>query len=231
MTLLTICQDAAAEIGVPEPSSVVNNTDANAALLYRLADRAGRDLMKEHDWQVLTKESSFTTVATESQGALTTIAPDFDRMIGDTLYNRTQKWQVGGPRTSADWQAEQGLASSSIRDTFRIRGGEIIMSPVPTAGESVYFEYVGNQWCQSSAEVGKTAFTLDDDTGVLDEDLIRLGVVWRFLSAKGFSYGEQKGDYEKRLSLEKARDGAASRLDLSGPGRSRRRVPEGSWAL
>jgi hypothetical protein len=89
MTLLTICQDAAKEIGIPSPSTLIGSTDTTNIQLTAAANREGKNLVSGYDWQVLIKEELHTTLAAESQGALTTIATDFLRFSNDTMWNRT----------------------------------------------------------------------------------------------------------------------------------------------
>lgn len=59
MTLLTICQDAANEIGVPSPSTVVGSTDTTNIQLLAAANREGKNLVAGYDWQTLIKGSSY----------------------------------------------------------------------------------------------------------------------------------------------------------------------------
>jgi len=97
MTLLTICQDAAKEIGVPSPTSVVGTSDTTNVQLLAAANRVGKDLVTGYDWEVLIKEEEHTTLAAESQGAMTTIATDFMRISNDTMWNRTTDRKYYGP--------------------------------------------------------------------------------------------------------------------------------------
>ena len=53
MTLLTICQDAAKEIGVPSPTTVIGSTDTTNIQLLAAANREGKNLVSGYDWQVL----------------------------------------------------------------------------------------------------------------------------------------------------------------------------------
>ena len=43
MTLLSICQDAAKEIGVPSPSTVIGSTDTTNIQLLAAANREGKN--------------------------------------------------------------------------------------------------------------------------------------------------------------------------------------------
>ena len=104
MSLLTICQDAANEIGVPSPSTVVGSTDTTNIQLLAAANREGKNLVAGYDWQTLIKEEAHTTLAAESQGDMSTIATDFLRFSNDTMWNRTTDRKYYGPLNNAQWQ-------------------------------------------------------------------------------------------------------------------------------
>ena len=77
MTLLTICQDAAKIIGITAPSAVTSSTDTSVIQLEACVNQEGRAQVRKYEWEVLTKEGSHTTIAAESQGAVTSIASDW----------------------------------------------------------------------------------------------------------------------------------------------------------
>ena len=221
MTLLQICKDAADEIGIPRPSTVIGNTDPSVIQLLRAANRTGKKLVTRHAWEVLTKEGSFTSAATESQGALTTIASDWDRFKNDTMYNRTTKWKIFGPITDTQWQRLNASTASGVRTWFRIRGGELIVWPTMTASESVYFEYVSKNWVDSGtgatpAVADAAVLDNDDNTIVFNEELVTLGVIWRFLKGKGLPYQEQQAEYENELKDQIMQDGAKAVINMTG---------------
>jgi hypothetical protein len=216
MTLLTIVQEACARIGITQPTTVVSNQDAQISQIYNLAQQVGKDLSRTWDWQILTKEATFTTVATEEQATLTTLAPDYDRISSQTIWNRTQGRRVVGPLNAQEWQKKKGsFAQAGIRDYFRIRGGKILFNPVPPAGDSVYFEYISKNWCESSGGTDQAAWAADSDVGILDEELMKLGIIVAFKRAKGLDYGEERNDYMMRLNMLTGNDGGNPNLDMS----------------
>jgi len=232
MSLLTIIQTAASDLTLPQPSSVINNNDPNVKQLLAFSRRCALDIVGDYDWQALTKEATFTTIAAETQDALTDIASDYDRMVNQTAYNRTRKWPVFGGRSSRSRAAEKGLSVSSLRDTMAIRGGNIVMIPAPTAGDTIAFDYISNQWCQSEAGTDQSDWAADSDVFKLDDEVLALGIICRFLRRKGFAYVEELRDYETRLQRAKNRDRARPPVDMSGPSMPRHhRVPEGDWNL
>ena len=234
MTLLTICQDAANEIGVPSPSTVVGSTDTTNIQLLAAANREGKNLVAGYDWQTLIKEEAHTTLAAESQGDMSTIATDFLRFSNDTMWNRTTDRKYYGPLNNAQWQRLKASVSSGITNYFRIRGNALLFHPAPPAGESVFFEYIGKNWAiTSGATANATSFAADANTTVLDEDLITLGVIWRFLKQKGLPYDNQFQEYRLKLSEKQSKDGAKQIIRMAGPNRLYLPVnePEGNFSL
>ena len=230
MSLLTIVQNTCQRVGVPAPSSVINNTDATVQQMLALAQEQGKELTDRFHWQGLTQEASFTTVAQESQGSLSTIAPGFSRLLNDTFYDRTDRTHIYGPLNAQDWQHEQGTNGTSAYDRFRIRGDLLLLYPAPAAGHQIAFEYVTKNWISGD----KDAFTADGDTALLDEELLTLGLVWRFREAKGFDYAEAFRKYEVRLANAQARDGGRPRLNMGSENDGRAHIPtapDGNWAL
>lgn len=235
MTLLSIVTDTCGRLGLTQPSMVVGSTDLQVRQLLALANEEGASLAKRNDWQALTTEATFITTATEVQGN-TPIPTDLDRFCPDTFFNRTQQRPLIGPVTPQEWQAIQAQpVLGFVYLTFRERQGEFIMTPVPTAGDTVAYEYVSKNWAKSSGNQPKASFTSDDDTTYLDEELIKLGLRWRFLKAKGLSYAQDFDTYERAVEAKSGTDGGTRALDMSGydrwyfPGRPN--LPQGSFGL
>lgn len=234
MSLLTLIQDAADRLGIPRPASVIGTSDTQVRQLLGLAQQEGKELAKRGPWQVLTKEKTITATATETQTS--GIPTDFDRMIEGSFWNRTQDRKVMGPIDPQKWQALQTGAFVSVWDAFRIRGGDLLMNPVPTANDALAYEYVSKYWCENAAgTTERAAWAADDDVGILSEELMTLGVVWRFLKAKSLDYGEAFRSYEQQVNEALAHDGGSRILDLGastgGSGVYDPFVPEGSWTL
>jgi len=235
MTLLTICQDAANEIGVPSPSNGVGSTDTTNIQLLAAANREGKNLVAGYDWQTLIKEEAHTTLAAESQGTMTAIASDFLRFSNDTMWNRTTDRKYYGPLNNSQWQRLKASVNSGITNYFRIRGNSLLFHPTPPAGQSVYFEYIIKNWVDTNGDgsANATSYAADSNTTVLDEDIITLGVIWRFLKQKGLPYDNQFQEYRLKLSEKQSKDGAKQIIRMAGPNRLYLPVnePEGNFSL
>lgn len=221
MNLLAIVQAACAELTLPVPGAVVGSTDANAVLMLALANAEGRDLARRYPWQALTYEATFTTAAAESQGTLASIiggTQELRYIVNDTIWNRDTGEPVLGPRPGRIWQGYKALTFAGPVYEYRIRGNELLFIPAPTAGQTCAFEYVSRHWCtDSSGATYRSAFAADTDLCLVDDELVLMGLVWRWRKAKGFDYAEEHMTYERQVADAMARDGTKPVLDMGGP--------------
>lgn len=234
MSLLTIVQNAAHRLGIPSPSAVIGTSDTQVKQLLGLAQQEGIELARMGPWQALVKEKTFTATATETQ---TSVLPDdFGWIIEGSFWNRTASRKVMGPLDPQKWQALKTGLFVSIWDAYRIRGSSLMMNPTPSAGDSMAFEYVSSYWCTSADGLTeRSAWAADDDVAKLREELITLGVIWRFLKAKGLDYSEAFRTYQMEITRDMGRDGGTRILDMAydqgGSGAFDPYVPEGNWTL
>jgi hypothetical protein len=234
MTCLSVVQEVCDLVGVNRPNVVVSSSDQQVRQILGLVNREGRALAARHDWEVLKAEATFTTVATESQGDVETLSPGYKFIINGTLFNRTQQRPVYGPLNDQQWQLQKSSSVTGPYSQYRIRGGELLMLPTPTAGETCAFEYISKYWVRDTGSTTtRASYTADSDVGLLSEDLITLGAIWRWKQAKGFEYAQDFEEYEKQVNDAIARDGTKAVLSMAGdkdaaPGVL---VPEGSWSL
>ena len=231
MTLLTIIQDACAEIGLPRPTGAMAATDPTVRALLVAANEEGAALAKAHDWQALRAEQTFTSVATETQTGILPAA--FGRFVNGTFWNRTRRRPFRGPASPPEWQRIKASTTSPVFDTFTYRGDAILLNPVPSAGWTFAFEYISKYWCESSGGTGQTAWAADTDVTDLPERLIRMGIVWRFKQARGMSYDADYSKYMYAVRETMAQEAPHAIIDFSmttprGPGLV---IPEGDWAL
>lgn len=232
MTALSIVQNATGRLGLTIPSAVFSSTDQQVILLRNLMNQEGKELATRGAWTKITKEHTFTTVA---QAAQTSSVPsDFGHFIMGSMWNRNTDRPLIGPLTPGEWQEYQARSiATSFDSAFRFRGtgtASLLITPDPTAGQTVAYEYVSNQWCEASGGTDQSAFAADTDVGLLDEDLITLGVIWRYLAQKGFDYGEAFRTYQLEVEKALGKDGGKPILYLDGNRpRMLSLVADGNW--
>lgn len=233
-TCLQIVQSACRRIGILSPNAAMTSSDPLIQQMVEIANEEGRLQCSEYSWQALQREAKFTTVALEIQGALSTIAPDLEWISNNTIWNRTLRRPVYGPDSQQDWQQAKAMQINGPFNRFRIIASNINFYPVPVAGQSCYFEYQSNGWVRDANGLAWSVWKNDSDVTVLDDELVILGTIWRWKSAKGLAYSDDYAKYEKRLTDSEATDGSKPTLSMGGakydiqPGIF---VPAGSWGV
>lgn len=206
--------------------------------LLELLNQEGRALSARYDWQALSNEATFTTVATASQGTLASIigaSQVLRKIVNETIWDRTQGLPLCGPVSRQDWQARLATPSTGPYSQYRIRGGLLLLNPAPAAGHSCYFEYISKCWCTDSAGTTfQRNIVNDTDEVLLDDELMCAGLEWRWLRKKGLSYAEEFANYEALYAQLSGNDASKPRLSMDGESRRRSAgiiVPIGSWPL
>lgn len=234
-TLLQLTQDFCRRTGIPVPSSVIGSVDDQVRQIQGIGQKTLEDMVKRFDWEQLTKEALFTTIASENQGAITTIAPDgFDRILNETIFDRTLRLPVYGPLNASQWQALKALPTTGPLYQYRLRGGQLLFQPSPVApGHLCAFEYISTWIVYDPVnDIYKSQWTLDTDTIVLDDTIYTAGLTWNWKAEKGIDYAEDFRRYEDLCTISKAGDGTKPRVNLANPYPNIYPgiwVPSGSW--
>lgn len=273
MSLLTVLQDVAHELGLPDVESVIGSTDTTTKQLLALANRDGKEVRGIYQWPQLIKETTITLVADQANYAF---PEDLDSKIFDTTWDRTNFWQLIGPVTPQFWQLRKsGITSTTPRKEFRTKGWEdkqLYFHPTPDsddAGGTIAYEYSSLTWVRpvtwaasttylanayssyngniyqttAGGVSGSTAptvtsgsesdggvswtyisapyekFLADTDVTLLDEDILALGVKWRFLQIKGLDWQQDKAAWQEEIrkknpSLRGARELSLARSNV-----------------
>ncbi len=147
---------------------------------------------------------------------------DFRYPVDNTFWDRSRFWSMRGPQSPQQWQLFKssviGRASIQRRFRFRSVGGNMVLSidPVPTDnGSYLVFEYISTAWCKTALGVPQPLWENDTDVGILDEDLMYLGLKWRLLRRLGMSYAEEMDECERETRRAMAKDGGAAILNLT----------------
>jgi hypothetical protein len=215
MSLLSVVQTFCKRSGLPVPSTVVTARDAQTIQVLALLHEVTEDLCDRWSWQALLREVTFTTVEGEDQGLITDIAPDFLRVLHDTIFDRTTGSPLFGPLAAADWQARKAGAVTSPWGKYRIRGGHLLLSPKGVAGHTCGFEYMTARCIVGADGTPRSLFAADDDTFILPESLLLAGLRWKWKSEKGLDYAEDFRRFEDLATNAAGRDGAKPQLSFS----------------
>jgi hypothetical protein len=199
MKILSVCQDAAVVLNRPKPSGLFSTTDPFAAELLLAAQETAESLVKEeHDWRDLTLMATCQGDASTVIFPLATVAPGYERLIkGAKLHSL--RFKNATFRAAKDLDEflffEDNLLVGSPGNWVLLNKSVQIFPPMPVSDTARFF-YITNQYAASAAGTPQTAFLADTDTFVLDERLLRLGIVWRWSANKRLEYAEDLKDYE-----------------------------------
>jgi hypothetical protein len=238
MSLLTMMQQIAPELNLVAPTQVVSSGDSTIKQLLALANREGQQLAKNYDWTALQAEYTFPLVNGNASYAF---PADYDRQINRTQWDRNNHWPLVGPMSPQEYQWRvSGITVSTPRRRWRIKGNgatQFYIYPVPdsgSAGNVMVFEYISKNWCKSSGGTGQTTWQADTDTGVVDENLMGMGIKWRFLKAKGLNYDEEYREYQASCDRDFAQDAGGMTLTISNRtqtivGLTPMNIPDANW--
>lgn len=216
MTLLELVQSFCRRTGVTVPNNVIGNPDKDVLQVLALLEEEGNDLATRHQWQALTNEATFTTVAAEDQGDIDTLASNNFRYIrNNTIWNRNTQLPVIGGLEGQEWQQLKAISTSGIKDQFRIRGNHLLAYPIPSAGDTWAFEYISRSWILNGITPVEF-FVSDNDSFLLSHSLLLQGLRWRWNREKGLDYAELFSTYEIQVKDAMGRDGSKQRIWANG---------------
>lgn len=238
MTMLTLVQEFCRRTGLSVPQIVATSQDEQLLQLQGLLNEVLDDLGVRQQWTSLQREVVFSSVASESQGLLTTLADGgFQWIINDTIFDRTRRLPVFGPRGAEYWQQVKALPFSGPYYQYRILQGELHILPVMPAGHTMAFEYVSNWPVKDATSLTapyKQWFTADSDTCIYPDALLLTGLRWVWKKEKGLRYAEEFRSYESILANLAGHDGTKPVLSMNGPNQAIQPgifVPSGSWPV
>ena len=281
-------QQVTGELGLPQPVSVVNNSDPQVVQFFSLFQREAIELREAHPWTALqtlwviqvanpitvlgditegstsiinlSSTATFSTNPTtylisdssgflpastrlvsvntslsslvldsqangnSTQATLTlmqdtyAMPPDFSSYIGQTWWDRTNKWALLGPDSpQIDQWHRSGIYVTGPRRHFRQIGSPDIAPnwriwpPLSTASatpQELVFEYKSkNTVLVNGGTTTAELFANDADVPMLHGQALMLGVKWRWAQAKRYQYADYQQEYLDYVDRLKARDG------------------------
>jgi hypothetical protein len=208
MTLLSVVKDVCMPIGVLQPTSVFSSIGNNrtmqeiASLATEMAQRIAYDT---RDWTKLKKTCVFT-----GDGVATAfnLPANFKRMLlTANVWRSTSALQPMQfiPDTD-EWIQRRALNRFSAFGEWTIIGGQMLIWPVMGTGVTATFAYMDKN-CISLASSGVgDSFVADGDGFLLDERVLKLGMIWQWKANKGSAYAEDMGTYGDALTIAMGHD-------------------------
>jgi hypothetical protein len=239
MNLLQIVQAFCDRTNLPSPATVIGSSDHLVRQIRAILEEIGTDMADRGAWQALTFEASFTTVAAESQGKIDSIVGagnGFSYIKNETIWDRASRIPICGPLDAREWQEAKAHQPLGPAYHYRIRAGNLLIIPAPSAGLTWYFEYVSRNWItDSTGTVGRSKFEADTDLVRLPVHVLLMGLRWAWKKENGLEYAEDLRTYEAQLADAIGREGGRRRIKMDAPIYPGPRpgifIPAGNWDL
>lgn len=187
MTLLSIVQGLAKNVGMQAPSSIVGSVQREWVEALQFANETGEELARRVDWGQLTATATLTGDGTNKVHAL---PADFARLTqGITIKAGVNAVR---PLTRAEWGAL--VPVPGVPRYFLLEGAEVTLWPYLANGQTVSVTYQSKNWTGSAAE-----FTADAQSPVMSEDLFLKALIVRWRRQKGMPFADEEAEYEAML--------------------------------
>lgn len=145
---------------------------------------------------------------------------DFDRPVDRTQWDKSKHWEMLGPSSAQQWEwLKSGWISTGPRIRFRPFGGYFATWPPLGSTESLSYEYVSKFWVlpttPTSPAPTKQAFTVDTDTCIFPDAMMRALIRLKYFEAKGFDTTAMERAFITQRDLAKANDAGSPTLSMN----------------
>lgn len=162
--------------------------------------------------------TSGTTVSLTFSQVLFPFPSGFDRLIDRTDWDKGKHWEMLGPKTPQEWEwLKSGYISTGPRIRYRQFGNVFAIWPPLGATELLSYEYVSKFWIVAANGTAPTKqlFTVDTDTTIFPDPLMRATIKLKYLEAKGLDTTAAFRDWEAQRDIAIADDAGSATLSLN----------------
>lgn len=209
MTVLSVVQDVCAAVGMAVPTSIFSGINSNRTMIEMLAlanEMAQRIAYDSREWTLLKKVNVFTGDGV-TQGF--NLPANYKRMlVTSNIWRSTSALHpMRYIPDIDDWLQRRALGNRySAWGEWTMLGGQMLIYPILDVNITATFPYLDkNCVALSSSGVGDT-FLTDNDRFLLDERLLKLGMIWQWKAQKGSPYAEDMGSYTDAIMMAMGAD-------------------------
>jgi len=188
MTLLTIAQGLAKNVGMQSPTSVVGSTMREWQEALQFANETGEELARRVDWGALQASTTLTGDGTNKVHAL---PAGFSRLSRGVSVKTSSG--ILRPLSRAEWGTLTAVQGTPRY--FLLEGAEVTLWPYLANAATATASYQTGYWTSAGAD----AFTVDTQTSLIDEDLFLKGLIVRWRTQKGMDVAGYEAEYEAAL--------------------------------
>ena len=210
MTVLAAMQKTAVPLIGRKPQTFFTAQGNFEMEMVTLLNDVALEISRAHDWRDLTKIHTLI-----GDGTTTSFAKpdDYDRMVIASHVSDGNSWFWNYelcPDLDTWIAIQNGYYLGAVPPGWwMLLDGDFQFAPAPEANARAIFPYVSRHYARAQNGTPKAEFTADTDTFVLDEELLTLGLKWKWRESKHLDATGDQADFEKRFSEASARDPGA----------------------
>lgn len=199
MTILSVSQSAALRLIGKKPSTFFSSQQTFEMEIIDLANEVVSDMVKYADWRRLT---SLHQMVGDGVTFGFDLPEDYDRMPINAHLSRAN-WYTWGyvdaPSLNYWMDLVNGLAAPNPGYWIML-DGQVQFRPAVGEGTTAQFYYISkNAVLDEDGLTRKPFFTNDGDTFLLDERVLKLGIIYKWREQKRLEYAQDFTDYEAAL--------------------------------
>jgi len=204
MTLLSVAREVAAKIGMEIPAVVASSTEREHIELLSVFNEMAQRIARGHDWQKL---STIATVTGDGSTEDFSLPTDYDRMlVKSQVWSSSLETPLSHISDLDKWLGFEVQSFDFVINAWTVYGDLFRIKPALAAGVTAKYFYQSNLIIAPDTGDNKALFTADTDTFRLDEQLLKLGVIWQWRENKGLPYAEDMANFEELKERLVARD-------------------------
>src|SRR3990167_123509 len=168
----------------------------------------------------LAQEATATGTAVTLTFSQILFAPpsDFDRQIDRTHWDKSKHWEMLGPSTpqQREW-LRSGYISTGPRIRYWYMGGLFMIWPPLGVEDSLSYEYRSKYWIYATGATttSKTIFSVDTDTTIWPDALMRAMIRLKYLEAKGLDTTAALASFVAQRDMAISNDGGSPTLSMN----------------
>lgn len=218
-----IINQVAVETGLRKSTDPFADSDTAYAQMISLLNSAGMELLEESEWGNMRRQEEFVTDVGTNPDGIYDLPDDYNYMINQTGWERTQRVPLFGPTSPQMWAYLLGrnLVTSTIYAQFRLTENKLYLFPQPPPdGLRIAYEYISDGWVNVNGESGQYSNQVENsgDIVLYPYLLVQRLLKTRFLQARGFDTTVALNEYLASLESWKAKDKGAPVLNAGNGG-------------
>ncbi|MFD9897470.1 hypothetical protein [Mesorhizobium sp. NPDC059025] len=216
MAISDVLKSVCVAVGDSAPTafySAASSTIRKWQEMQMLANQAALMIADAYDWQALRKIAEMTGNGTAEAF---TLPSSYRRMLKKaSVWSSRCRWDMTHIVNSDDWLSFEFTTIGPLYGAWTIYGEKFHVQPIMQTDEKVKFFFVSSQAVRASNGDPKTAFSADTDTFILDENVLKLAIVYLWKQLKGEDFAAELADYEIAADQAYDSDGGSKPI-LSG---------------